>query len=119
MMRSMPHLQGCVPAVLAKLLNCQPHSSAKVLFAWRAAVGNAISRATKINLTPRGTLEVRTTSQHWRKELQRSKPVILGRLQAMLGHRRVTHLTVTAHVEDRPRRRHTSTTSAMPHLDDS
>ena len=111
MMRSMTPLQGCVPAVLAKLLNRQPHSSAKVLFAWRAAVGDAISGATKINLTPGGTLEVRTTSQHWRKELQRSKPVILGRLQAMLGHQRVTYLTITAPVEDRPRRRRDNTAS--------
>ena len=111
MMRSMTPLQGCVPAVLAKLLNRQPHSSAKVLFAWRAAVGDAISAATKINLTPGGPLEVRTTSQHWRNEVQRSKRVILGRLQAMLGHQRVTHLAITAPVEDRPRHRRNNTTS--------
>ena len=108
-MRSMTSLQGCVPAVLAELLSRQPHSPAKVLFAWRAAVGDAISGATTVNLTSGGPLEVHTTTQHWRKELQRSKPVILGRLQTMLGQGRVTRLAVTAPGEGRPRRRPAAT----------
>ncbi len=105
----MTSLQGCVPAVLSALLSRQPHSPAKVLFAWRAAVGDAISSATTVNLTSGGTLEVRTTTQHWRKELQRSKPVILGRLQTMLGKGRVSRLAVSAPGEGRTRRRPSAT----------
>ncbi len=104
-MRPMDPLQACVPAVLANLLSRQPHSPAKVAFAWRAAVGEAIDRTTTVTLTSTGTLEVQTTTQHWRREIKRSAPMVLGRLRAMLGAGRVARLTVRAPAETRPRRR--------------
>ena len=101
----MRSVQACVPSVLAKLLSSQPHSPAKVAFVWRAAVGAAIDRTTTVSLTTTGTLEVRTTDQHWRREIVRSKPMILERLGTMLGAGRVVRIKVQAPVEHRPRRR--------------
>ena len=104
-MHQMVSLQSCLPTVLAGLLSRQPDSPAKVGFAWRAAVGDAIDRVTTVNLTDAGTLKVRATNQIWRREVMRLKPVILARLQTMLGRSRITRLVVDAPSEDRPRRR--------------
>ena len=104
-MHPMVSLQSCLPTVLAGLLSHQPDSPAKSAFAWRTAVGDAIDRVTTVNLTDAGTLKVRATNQIWRREVMRLKPVILARLQTMLGRSRITRLVVDAPSEDRPRRR--------------
>lgn len=104
-MRPMHSVRTCVTPALANLLRRQPHSPAKLAFAWRAAVGEAIDRTTTVSLTSTGTLEVKTTNQHWRREIRRSTPIVLGRLRSMLGADRVTRITVRAPAEDRPRRR--------------
>ena len=83
-------------------------SAVKVRFAWRAAVGDAVDRASRVTLRDDGALCVQAVDQHWRREIERSSPVIVERLQALLGEARCTRLTVEAPVEQRaPRRRAT------------
>ena len=84
-----------MPAVLTRLLRQQPPSDAKVTFAWRAAVGRAVDRATTVSLRRDGTLEVRASDQHWRREIARSAPLIVDRLAGLLGREVVKRIDVT------------------------
>jgi predicted nucleic acid-binding Zn ribbon protein len=80
-MRPLAHI---VPMALTHLLHDAPLSQGKVGFAWRAAVGGALGRATKVRLE--GTvLLVEATSTQWSREVMRSSPVILTRLRELLG----------------------------------
>ena len=88
--------QECIPAVLARLLQHQPPSDAKMTFAWRAAVGRAVDRATNVSLRRDGTLEVRASDQHWRREIARSAPLIVDRLAGLLGGEVVKRIDVTS-----------------------
>ena len=83
----------CVPAVVAKLLQRQPLTHAKVTFAWRAAVGPAVARTTDVSLR-HGTIEVRASDQHWRREIARSADLIVDRLAALLGRSVVKRIAV-------------------------
>ena len=80
-MRALSH---GIPSALIALLRDAPISNGKVGFAWRAAVGPAVERATKVKLEQR-VLIVETTSPQWSREINRSSPVILQRLQDFLG----------------------------------
>ena len=73
-----------LPGALAELLRGSPASDGKVTFAWKAAVGPAIDRVTHVKLERR-VLLVETASAQWSKEVMRSSPVILKRLQSLLG----------------------------------
>jgi predicted nucleic acid-binding Zn ribbon protein len=89
-MRLLAHV---VPSALAALLRDAPISQGKAGFAWRAAVGPAVGRATNVRLE--GTvLLVETTSQQWSREIMRSSPVILRRLQELLGKDTVERIEV-------------------------
>ena len=83
----------CVPAVVAKLLQRQPLTHAKIAFAWRAAVGPAVARTTDVSLR-RGMIEVRASDQHWRREIARSADLIVDRLAALLGRNVVKRIVV-------------------------
>ena len=76
-----------------ELLRGTPLSDGKVTFAWRAAVGPAVERATAVKLE-RGALIVEAASAHWTEEVRRSTPVILTRLQAFLGVETITRIEV-------------------------
>jgi len=89
-MRSLSHL---VPDALLHILKDVPLSGGKVGFAWRAAVGPAVDRATKVRLEGR-VLLVDTTSAQWSREVMRSSPVILRRLQELLGPDAVERIEV-------------------------
>jgi predicted nucleic acid-binding Zn ribbon protein len=73
-----------LPGALVELLRGSPLSDGKVTFAWKAAVGPAFDRVTSVKLERR-VLLVETASLQWSQEVMRSSPVILRRLQAMLG----------------------------------
>ena len=83
----------CVPTVVAKLLQRQPLTHAKVAFAWRAAVGPAVARTTDVSLR-HGTIEVRASDPHWRREIARSADLIADRLAALLGRNVVKRIVV-------------------------
>ena len=82
-----------VPAALMELLRTTPLSDGKVAFAWRAAVGPALDRATDVKLEG-GVLIVETSSAQWGREIARSSSLILSRLQEFLGREVVTRIDV-------------------------
>jgi len=88
-MRPLTH---ALPGALRLLLHGMPLSNGKVDFAWTAAVGPAVARATAVKLED-GVLIVETTSAQWTREVQRSSPLILKRLQSLLGDETITRMT--------------------------
>jgi hypothetical protein len=89
-MRAISHV---IPSALLTLLRDAPLSNGKVGFAWRAAVGPAVERATQVKLEQR-VLIVETSSPQWSREIMRSSPVILKRLQEFLGADAVERIEV-------------------------
>jgi predicted nucleic acid-binding Zn ribbon protein len=82
-----------LPGALTSLLLNVPLSEGKVAFAWTAAVGAALARATSVKLE-HDVLIVETTSAQWSREIRRSSGVILPRLQMLLGKDTVRKLEV-------------------------
>jgi predicted nucleic acid-binding Zn ribbon protein len=70
--------------VLADIVRRQPPSPARTSFAWQMAVGPAIARVTTVELVD-GVLTVRASDTRWSREVARARPMILGRLQEILG----------------------------------
>jgi len=89
-MRPLTH---AMPDALRHLLRDAPFSKGKAEFAWGAAVGPAVARATAVKLE-NGVLIVETTSVEWTREIKRSSPVILKRLQSWLGDDTVKSILV-------------------------
>lgn len=81
-----------IPAVLAEVLRKAPLCPEKVEFAWRAAVGPAIARATTVSLDGEGVLHVASREAHWTTEVRRSSKLILARLEGLLGPGVVTRI---------------------------
>ncbi len=82
-----------MPGALAELLRSAPLSPGKVAFAWRAAVGPAIDRATAATLQD-GLLVIYADDRQWAREVTRSSGLILGRIQKLLGPDVVTGIEV-------------------------
>ena len=74
-----------IPAVLAGVVRKAPLSDEKVTFAWNAAVGPVIQRATSVRLDAHGVLHVTAADPNWSREIRRSSKLIIGRLATMLG----------------------------------
>jgi predicted nucleic acid-binding Zn ribbon protein len=100
----MESLQQVLPVVVQMLIRDMPLSPGKVTFAWRAAVGAAIDRATTVRLLEGGVLDVRVSDQHWRRELRRSTPLILARLSTLLGDGTVTSIQARAPLQEIPQK---------------
>jgi predicted nucleic acid-binding Zn ribbon protein len=88
-------LSDGLSGALTSLLRHAPLSDGKVAFAWTAAVGPALARATNVKLEHH-VLVVQTTSGQWSREIQRSSGIILPRLQALLGNDAVASIVVRA-----------------------
>ena len=84
-------IASAVPGAIAAMLRSAPLSPGKVDFAWKAAVGPALQRATAVRLEGQ-ILVVETASAQWSREVARSARVILARLQHLLGEQTVTSL---------------------------
>ena len=89
-MRAISHI---VPAALRELLRTAPLSDGKVTFAWKAAVGPALERATAVKLEA-GTLIVETSGPQWTREVKRSSGVILTRIKTLLGDSTVQRIEI-------------------------
>ena len=89
----MQPLTQALPGALAALLRETPLSAGKVNFAWRAAVGSAVERVTSVRLEDR-ILIVEPVDAIWAREITRSSPVILMRLQTLLGQDTVTKIQI-------------------------
>jgi hypothetical protein len=88
-------IQQAMPGALVELLRDAPLSPGKVTFAWRAAVGPAFDKVTSVRLE-HGVLIVDAETRAWAYEVGRSKPIVLSRLQTLLGKTVVTDITVRA-----------------------
>ena len=95
-------LQHALPGALAELLRAAPLSPGKVAFAWRTAVGPALERVTSVRLEAR-VLLVEAASTHWAREVARSSPIILLRIQTLLGQDAVSSIAVRAVPNPEPR----------------
>ena len=95
-------LHDGMPGALVELLRGSPLSDGKVTFAWKAAVGPAIERVTNVKLERR-VLLVETASAQWSSEVMRSSPVILKRLQALLGTDAIERIEICRTADMAPR----------------
>ncbi len=91
----MQPLAQAIPRVLADLLRGTPASPGKVEFAWRAAVGPAMGRVTRVRLEGH-VLIVEAQTPHWTREVSRSSRIILKRLRGLLGEHVVRELSIRA-----------------------
>ena len=82
------------PRAVGQLLREQPLTPAKVRFAWQTSVGASMGRATSVALGNDGTLTVRTSGEHWRRETTRSARVIKQRMAELLGQNVVKRIAV-------------------------
>ena len=82
------------PRALGEILKRQPMSDAKIRFAWLSSVGPSLGRATSVMLDSRGTLRVTAETEHWRREIARSRLAITRRLTDLLGAGTVKKLSV-------------------------
>ena len=97
-----------MPSALAVILRNAPLTPEKVAFAWRAAVGPAVDKATTVELRD-GVLRVRAKEAAWQREVERSSPLVLARLQTLLGNEVVRYIHAEStgmaeNAERRPRR---------------
>jgi predicted nucleic acid-binding Zn ribbon protein len=88
----MEPVQSLMSSAVARLVRPAPLSPEKVLFAWRSAVGPAVSRVTRVRLAGPGVLEVVVDDDRFGDELARSAPLVLSGLQALLGADTVSRL---------------------------
>jgi Dna[CI] antecedent, DciA len=86
-------LSTAARTAVAALLRDVPLSAGKVDFAWKTVVGPAVQRATSVRLHD-DTLIVETETAEWAREVARSIPIILPRLQDILGRSAVTAISV-------------------------
>jgi len=82
-----------LPGAVAELLRQAPLSPGKVDFAWKSAVGSSLERVTAVRLEGKVLLVDAATAQ-WAREVMRASPMILPRLQALLGIETVTAIRV-------------------------
>ncbi len=87
-------IQQVVPEALAAVLRKAPLTPEKVEFAWRSAVGAALAHVTAVSLRD-GVLTVVARDGQWQREVNRARPMILARLQELLGDD-VSSLTVSS-----------------------
>ena len=100
----MDHASRVLPSVLAAAIRQAPLTPEKVTFAWRAAGGAAIARATEVSLTE-GVLAVSSHDPQWAREVHRIRHELLRQLEPWLGTGIVTRIAVAGGVEVRGRRR--------------
>jgi predicted nucleic acid-binding Zn ribbon protein len=74
-----------IPSVLAEVIRKAPLCPEKVDFAWGHAVGPGLQRMTAVRLDDKGVLHVTAADAHWAREVRRASPLILKRLETMLG----------------------------------
>ncbi len=88
-------LQNVATGVLADIIRRQPASRERTTFAWTVAVGPALARAAVVNLDDT-TLRVTPRDARWAREIERARPAILARMQALLGSDAVKDIHIHA-----------------------
>ena len=93
-----------IPNVLAEVIRKAPLCPEKIAFAWREAVGPAIARVSAVHRDEHGVLHV-TVESAWTREIHRSSPLILRRLERLLGPGVVTAIATGSDESQTSRRR--------------
>jgi Dna[CI] antecedent, DciA len=89
----MQPIQQFSSRVLSELIRRQPASQEKMAFAWQLAVGPALARVTTVELA-QDVLRVRVSDARWMVEVRRARPLVLTRLQQLLGPDAVTRIDI-------------------------
>jgi Dna[CI] antecedent, DciA len=89
----MQPIQQFSSRVLSELIRRQPASQEKTAFAWQFAVGPALARVTTVELE-HDILRVRVADPRWTVEVRRARPLVLARLQQLLGADAVTRIEI-------------------------
>ena len=84
-------IQSFSSGVLAEIVRRQPASKERTNFAWQLAVGQALARATTVELKE-GVLTVRALDQRWIREIERARASITQKMQQILGADQVTRI---------------------------
>jgi predicted nucleic acid-binding Zn ribbon protein len=84
-------IQSFSSGVLAEIVRRQPASKERTNFAWQLAVGQALARATTVELKD-GVLTVRALDQRWIREIERARTSITQKMQQILGADQVTRI---------------------------
>ena len=84
-------IQNFSSGVLAEIIRRQPPSPTRTKFAWQLAVGPALARATVVELAE-GVLTVKAVDPRWLREIERARPRVLAKLQALLGREAVARI---------------------------
>jgi predicted nucleic acid-binding Zn ribbon protein len=82
-------------SVLAEIVRRQPQSLARTNFAWQLAVGQAVARATTVQLQD-GVLTVRAVDRRWLREIDPMRATVLDKLQQVLGKEQITRIDLHA-----------------------
>jgi predicted nucleic acid-binding Zn ribbon protein len=88
-------VQSFSSGVLAEIVRRQPASKERTNFAWQLAVGQALARATTVELRD-GVLTVRAVDRRWIQEIDRAKANVLVKMQDILGNDQVTRIVTRA-----------------------
>lgn len=84
-------VQDFSSSVIAQIVRRQQPSPARTNFAWQLAVGQALARATTVELN-NGVLKVRAADRRWIKEIERAQATVTQKLQQILGKDQVTRI---------------------------
>ncbi len=90
-------LRSASTRALQSLLNDQPVTAAKVVFAWQIAAGPAMARATTPVWSDDGRLRVRARDAAWHREVTHARPMIAQRLELLLGPGVVKTIVIEKH----------------------
>jgi hypothetical protein len=82
-------------SVLAEIIRRQPPSQARTNFAWQLAVGQAVARATTVELRER-VLTVRAVDRRWIREIDPLRGTVLQKMQDLLGKEQIDRLALHA-----------------------
>ena len=93
------------PAALAPAVRQAPLTPEKVEFAWRAAGGAAIARATRVTLGDNGVLHVTGDDPPWIDAVRGIRAHLLRQLEPWLGEGTVTAIEVEGGTPPKHRRR--------------
>ena len=91
----MERLDRTAVRAVRTLIAPQPVTEAKVAFAWAIAAGPALARAATVSWSD-GTLSVEASTEAWRRELARAKPMLIERIASVLGPDVVQAITIVA-----------------------
>src|SRR6185295_11791975 len=78
-------LQSFSSGVLAEIVRRQPASKERTNFAWQLAVGQAVARATTVELNDDGVLTVRAVDRRWIREIERARDSVTKKLSRSLA----------------------------------